>query len=101
MIVINGEIFKGQQNSENVFQDICTSFESMPSGCTKWLKKEGVQLPELEDGLSMGGLLLVLFLLIVINTAVFFIYKKFVKEELDKEMKMQVSSAVSQYVALS
>ena len=73
----------------------------MPSGCTKWLKKEGVQMPELEDGLTTGGLIMVLLVLILINTAVFFIYKKFVKEELDKEMKMQVSSAVSQYVALS
>ncbi len=58
-------------------------------------------MPELENGLTTGGLIMVLLILILINTAVFFIYKKFVKEELDKEMKMQVSSAVSQYVALS
>ena len=58
-------------------------------------------LPELENGLTTGGLIGVLVMLLVVNTLIFLIYKKFVKEELDKEMKMQVSSAVSQYVALS
>lgn len=28
-------------------------------------------------------------------------YRKYLKQELEKDMKMQVSSAVSQYVALS
>lgn len=66
------------------------------------MNKEGIQAVLATDvGLTTGGLFVVLFILIGVNVAIFLVYKNFVKKEIDDEMKIQVSSAVSQYVALS
>jgi hypothetical protein len=51
----------------------------MPKGCRKWLKKEGVTIQNMEDGLTTGGLILVLVLLIIVNGGIFWIYKRYVQ----------------------
>jgi len=39
--------------------------------------------------------------LFIVNLIIIFAYRKYLNKELDKDMKIQVTSAVSQYVALS
>jgi hypothetical protein len=42
-------------------------------------KKEGVTIQNMEDGLTTGGLILVLVLLIIVNGGIFWIYKRYVQ----------------------
>ena len=39
--------------------------------------------------------------LIIVNVTIIFAYRRYLQNELKKDMKIQVSSAVSQYIALS
>lgn len=96
---INGMKFQGKVSPENIFEDICQNFDRMPKGCTKFLVKQGVKVTP--SGLTDGELFTLVGVLIALNLIVFFIYRRSLQTELKSEMKMQVSSAVSQYVALS
>lgn len=87
-------------NPDNVFEDICYGFKHMPSYCRKLLKQEHL-LVNSGKGVSSKELGIVLGVILVINFVLFLVYRKYLNDELDHEMKMQVSSEVSRYVALS
>jgi hypothetical protein len=99
LAMINGEKFRGQFNADNVFEEICSSFTNMPLNCKALLIKYGYT--HVTRGLSTKELLIIVGALIVINLVVFMFYRQHLKQDLDKEMKMQVTSEVSKYVALS
>lgn len=104
-VVINDVSFRGQFNPDNVFEDICASFDTQPEGCLKWLKKEGIPVPGEdvadEDSMDVQALIYVIVLLIVVNIILVIAYRSCLQKEIQNDMKLQVSSAVSQYVALS
>ena len=97
-VVINGETFRGQVNPDNILEAVCESFTDMPRYCKTWLKKEGIVV---EDGISNFALGLIIFGLLVVNLIIVIAYRAYLNKEIKQEMKMQVSSAVSQYIALS
>ena len=35
-VVINGLVFRGQLNPDNVFEAVCAAFKTMPNGCYEW-----------------------------------------------------------------
>ena len=92
-VQINGVKFKGQVNPENVFEALCFGYIEMPKGCRTFLKKEGIVLRT--GGISTTELFTIIGILLTINGIIFIFYKKHLKQELNSEMKMQVSSAVS------
>ena len=71
----------------------------MPSGCTKWLLKEGI--PVKDVGVSTQTLVIIVASVVTLNLVLALLYKQFLNKELQSDMKVQVQSAVSQYVALS
>ena len=71
----------------------------MPSGCTKWLLKEGIQVKDV--GVSTQTLVIIVASVVTLNLVLALLYKQFLNKELQSDMKVQVQSAVSQYVALS
>ena len=98
-VEINGVLFKGQVNPENIFEAICFGFNFMPGPCKDLLLERGVKISE--EGLTTTELVVILSFLVMLNCLVFLIYKQNLQREMQSEVKMQVSSAVSQYVALS
>ena len=36
-VVINGDLFKGNINSDGVFEAICSQFKTLPATCSFWL----------------------------------------------------------------
>lgn len=98
-VSINEVVYRGQINPDNVFEAICSGFESMPSGCTKWLLKEGI--PVKDVGVSTQTLVIIVASVVTLNLVLALLYKQFLNKELQSDMKVQVQSAVSQYVALS
>lgn len=99
-VAINGVKFVGQLNPDNVFEELCEGFISMPYHCRKYLRKEGLMM-NTPKGMSNHQLILILMIILVINFVLFMIYKQYLNKELDKELRIQVSSEVSRYVALS
>jgi hypothetical protein len=50
-IVINGLVFRGQLNPDNVFEAICASFTISPNSCRSWMREQGIPFKE-EDGVT-------------------------------------------------
>jgi len=98
-VSVNGIKFRGQVNPENVFEDICMGFTRMPHACRRFLKKEGIKVQD--NGINSNQLVAVLFSVIVLNAILFLNYRNHLNKELSEERKLQVSSEVSKYVALS
>jgi hypothetical protein len=44
---------------------------------------------------------MVILLLVVVNGVIICLYRRYLQNEMERDLKMQVQSAVSQYVALS
>lgn len=62
----------------------------------------GIELPvAVSDGINQRTLFILIVALVLINIIIILAYRKYLQSELDNDMKIQVSSAVSQYVALS
>jgi len=101
MLTINGEIFEGQLNPDNVFEAICAGYIDMPKGCKKWLEKEGIEIPDDQKGVESSTLFLIVGVLVLANFFLVLVYRNYLQKEIKNDMKIQVSSAVSQYVALS
>ena len=93
MVAINGQIFRGQINPDNVFEAICAGYTTMPQGCKRWLNKEGITVQE--EGMTTDTVILIVLLLVAFNTFLFFVYRYYLQLDMKKDMKIQVSSAVS------
>uniref|UniRef100_A0A7S3MUI4 Vacuolar sorting receptor thioredoxin-like domain-containing protein n=1 Tax=Strombidium inclinatum TaxID=197538 RepID=A0A7S3MUI4_9SPIT len=101
-VVINDETFRGQLNPYNVFEDICESFSVTPKPCKKWIEREGLMVGYREDsGISGQVVAFIIGIMIVVNGLLIVLYRRCLKQEMEDDMKVQVNSAVSQYVALS
>lgn len=102
-LVINDVTFRGQLSPFNAFEAICAGFAPghMPHRCKKWLHMEGIELTEEDDGVDTQTLLIIIGILVFVNAVLIFLYRRWVQQEIKEDMKIQVSSAVSQYVALS
>lgn len=72
----------------------------MPDGCLEWENRVGIQVPE-QSGVTSKELLFIVGVLVTLNVILAIAYRQFLQRELKQDMKVQVSSAVSQYVALS
>jgi hypothetical protein len=110
-VVINNITFRGQLNPYNVFEAICAGYKDTPHECTNFLLEEGMD-PKLNqemfdiqqakiNGVKQTTFFGILALLVVVNIILVLAYRKCLQKEIQDDMKIQVSSAVSQYVALS
>lgn len=94
--------FKGRLTPDNVFEAICASFKSEPRQCHRFQKRHHLPVPNIQSkSLTNRTVFLIILVLFVVNLVIIFAYRSYLNKELDKDMKIQVSSAVSQYVALS
>ena len=101
-VVINEKTFRGRLTPDNVFEAICASYAHEPRECRKWQEEEGIPIPIGQStGISQKTLFMLVCTLVSVNIIIIFAYRHFLNKEMEKDMKMQVSSAVSQYVALS
>uniref|UniRef100_A0A7S3CSQ3 Vacuolar sorting receptor thioredoxin-like domain-containing protein n=1 Tax=Strombidium rassoulzadegani TaxID=1082188 RepID=A0A7S3CSQ3_9SPIT len=101
-IVINDKTFRGRLTPFNAFEAICASYRDEPRECRKWQQFEGIPLPVGQStGINQKTLFLIVVGLVLTNSLIILVYRKYLQREMEKDMKIQVSSAVSQYIALS
>lgn len=81
---------------DNVFEDICSSFEELPRACVAWYVQEKIPLPKgATRGVNRQTLIMILAVLTLVSMVVIMVYRNWIQAELQKDMKIQVSSAVS------
>ena len=101
-MVINNRTFRGRLTPDNVFEAICASFNHEPKQCRKWQEMEGIPIPRGQStGITQRTLFYLILILISVNVIIILAYRRYLNNEMQRDMKLQVSSAVSQYVALS
>ena len=89
-------------NPKNVIEAVCSGFNKQPRACRRFLRTEGITLNNrYRDGITKRTLAAIVVGLVVTGCVIMLIYRRCMKTEMQEEMKVQVSSAVSQYIALS
>lgn len=111
-VVINKRTFRGDLTAENVLEDLCANYEEKPQPCIDFYKLEKIPYQAKQKERtptesvvtkSISGFLLafIIIALVIVNICLIIAFRKCTKKEMDRDLDMQVSSAVSQYVALS
>lgn len=84
-------------SSKPVYDAICTAYDVIPEGCL--LKDQVTVWVSVTD--HPGWLVFVVFIIVLlIMGVILYIYKRILKKDMDKELSLQVNSAISQYFAL-
>lgn len=102
-MTINKQTYRGDLVSENILEAICAGMQNKPKPCIEFYKEENIpfQVPKIENNVTTELLIFIVVLLVVVNIALIVAYRKCAKKELEEDIGFQVSSAVSQYIALS
>lgn len=83
--------------SKPVYDAICTAYDVVPEGCL--LKEQVTVWVSVTD--HPGWLVFLIFTIVIVLMAVIlYVYKRILKKDMDKELSLQVNSAISQYFAL-
>jgi hypothetical protein len=94
--VINDQTFRGQLNTYNLYEALCASMDEKSPQCERWLNRKGIELDKTpRGGVDSTTLRIIVLLLVILNLALVFFYRRCLNKELEDDMKMQVSSAVS------
>jgi len=83
--------------SKPVYDAICTAFDVVPEGCL--LKDTVTVWVSVTDHPGWVVFLVIAIILLLMGT-VLYVYKRILKKDMDKELSLQVNSAISQYFAL-
>lgn len=97
-VTINNISYKGNINGRNIFEAVCSAFPtgSIPETCYEILGKENTG----EEGLNVTLILILVFSsLVLFFLFLIFIYRRWVKSQLNNEMSTQVNQMVTQYIA--
>jgi len=100
---INKVTFRGDITPENIVEDICANFKRKPAVCIDFYAEEDIEYvpPVQESKLSVELLIAIVLLLVLVNVALIFAYRRCVKKEMEQDMGFKVSSAVSEYISLT
>lgn len=108
ILLINNQTFRGDLESDEVMGAVCAAYIVKPSACDEWYEKffpteEKHRRRHRRRHSGMGGstlLIIVLFSFLTFGALMFF-YRRWMRKELNKEMRLHVNSAVSTYFAMN
>lgn len=100
-LLINNQTYRGDWEVSAIAPAICAGFTVQPQFCSDYEPKPIDTKTQVEEGINVWVLILIISILIAIISAILIGYRIWVKRELQMDMQLQVNSAVSQYFALS
>lgn len=107
-VTINTKTFRGDITAENILEVICAGLAEKPSVCVNFYKEEHIAykkpsfLTQNRSKLASVELLVgIVVALVIVNVILIFCYRRCQKRELEENLGMQVSNAVSHYIAVS
>lgn len=95
---------------ENILEAICASLANKPDVCFRFYEEEGIAFTSTDamnqfnvnvNPVTTELLVFVVVVLVLVNLALIYAYRQCARKEMEQDMQFQVSSAVSQYIALS
>ena len=107
-VTINQVTYRGDITAENILEVICAGMATKPKVCLNFYKEEHIayKKPEFLSGsrsklASVNLLVGIVLLLIVVIVILIFAYHRCMKREMEQNLGLQVSNAVSHYIAVS
>jgi hypothetical protein len=102
-LVINSQIFRGDMEASAVMVALCAGFQNTPEACLPHVDKPSKHSgsDSSDSGISVWAIVLIVVGALIALMVILYLYRRWIKREMNNEMRMQVSSAVSQYIALS
>ncbi len=85
----------------NVFESICAGFNATPDVCYPDYVEGAQARVTPSSGISRTTILLLISGVIAINLLIIFCYWKYTRREMQQEVQLQVSSIMSQYMAMA
>lgn len=91
--VINNVAFRGAVTADNVFEAACTVPPSMPSACEKFFDGVGKyetigRIKNYRVSLKKRTMMLIVAILVCVNLIFFYFYRKNMKEEAERDVKV-------------
>jgi len=106
-VTINGQIYKGDLDGEDIFEAICASFSSQykPLQClAEYNLAKDLELHNATTDFRTSGeryrLLGVLFLVLLFNVCALYVYRRWQQRKQHAIMQEQVQQHVGQYFAM-
>ncbi|CAG9316295.1 unnamed protein product [Blepharisma stoltei] len=101
-VVINNQTYKGDLKPEFIMTTLCEGFKDEPKVCKDFRQGNKTDNNNSQGtGIRVSTLILIVLFSAVVLGVILFFYRRWIRSELNYEMKMQVNSAVNQYIALS
>mmetsp|Transcript_4907 Transcript_4907/g.4800 ORF Transcript_4907/g.4800 Transcript_4907/m.4800 type:complete len:157 (-) Transcript_4907:22-492(-) len=101
-VVINNQTYKGDLKPEYIMTTLCEGFKDEPKVCKDFrLGNKTDNNKSQGAGIKVSTLILIVIFSAVVLGVILFFYRRWIRSELNYEMKLQVNSAVNQYIALS
>lgn len=106
-IVINNSTYRGQLETQAVFNAICAGFKEAPRQCKRTLETKdiehnlGVGVIYIDDGYRMHHLLGICLVFLIVLSVSLCCYRRHAKRHMKDTMNIQIETAVNQYVSLA
>ena len=91
-IVINNKTYRGQLEEEAVTNALCAGFETPPKICGQFNFSESASTGW---GINSKTIIMVVAVLIIVNILIVYCYRRYARREMQREMHVQIESAVS------
>ena len=103
-IQINNQTYRGDIEADAVMTGICAGYREWPKPCWPTFDKPSHKSHSSDDsdtGLSVWTIIIIIVASLLCLILILYLYRRWIRREVNHEMKLQVSNAVSQYIALS
>lgn len=102
-VTINQVTFRGDITPENILEAVCAGLKDKPDVCIKFYREENIDfsVPLISNSVTKEMLIVVVVVLVGVNVLLLLAYRRCAKREMEQDIGIQVSSAVSQYIQLS
>ena len=104
-IQINNQTYRGDIEAPAVMTALCAGYREWPKPCWPTFDKgTGHKRHSSDDsdgGLNVWTIIIIIVASLLCLVLILYLYRRWIRREVNHEMKLQVSNAVSQYIALS
>jgi hypothetical protein len=100
-IVINDQLYKGDLEADAIYKAFCAAYGwgKEPDFCKD--SKDKDDKDEKKSGTNTALIIIAVIVLILLIIAILVVYRAIVKKDLNRDMKLQVNTAVAQYFQLA
>ena len=101
---INNQTYRGDIEVAPVMSAICAGYREWPKPCWPVFdtpKHRSRSSDDSDGGLNVWTIIIIIVASLLCLILILYLYRRWIRREVNHEMKLQVSNAVSQYIALS